>query len=157
MCFISVAFLLKVRGAEKIAELANHVIVCGAEESFHNFIEQLRRCDPMRPPIVILHPKLPRSWSLLQTMFQPLHYVQVHTTCLCCCFPSFIHSFIQSSIHSSIHPSAHAFIHSFIYLVKSWRYDWLLLTLRTCRMSSKSLMKFLQRSLYDVHLVIRDA
>lgn len=65
-----------VRGAEKISELANHVIVCGAEESFHNFIEQLRRCDPMRPPIVILHPKLPRSWSLLQTMFQPLHYVQ---------------------------------------------------------------------------------
>ncbi len=68
---------MQVRGAEKIAELANHVIVCGAEESFHNFIEQLRRCDPMRPPVVILHPKLPRSWSLLQTMFHPLHFVQV--------------------------------------------------------------------------------
>ena len=53
------------------------MIVCGAEESFHNFIEQLRRCDPMRPPVVILHPKPPRSWSLLQSMFHPLHFVQV--------------------------------------------------------------------------------
>ena len=53
------------------------MIVCGAEESFHNFIEQLRRCDPMRPPVVILHPKLPHSWSLLQSMFNPLHFVQV--------------------------------------------------------------------------------
>jgi len=111
VCFISVAFSLQVRGAEKIAELANHVIVCGAEESFHNFIEQLRRCDPMRPPIVILHPKLPRSWSLLQTMFQPLHYVQVHTTCLCCCFPSFIHSIIHSFIYLSIRSCTHPFIH----------------------------------------------
>lgn len=69
--------LLQVRGADKIAELSNHVIVCGAEESFHNFIEQLRRCDPMRHPVVILHPKPPRSWALLQSMFHPLHYVQV--------------------------------------------------------------------------------
>ncbi|KAL3142086.1 hypothetical protein ABBQ32_004709 [Trebouxia sp. C0010 RCD-2024] len=65
-----------VRGAEKIAELRNHVIVCGAEESFHNFIEQLHRCDPLRPPVVILHPKLPKSWSVLQSMFHPLHFVQ---------------------------------------------------------------------------------
>ena len=68
---------VQVRGADKIAELSDHVIVCGAEESFHNFIEQLRRCDPMRPPVVILHPKPPKSWSLLQSMFRPLHFVQV--------------------------------------------------------------------------------
>jgi len=129
VCFISVAYTLQVRGADKICELANHVIVCGAEESFHNFIEQLRRCDPMRPPIVILHPKLPRSWSLLQTMFQPLHYVQVRSTCLCCCSslwlcPSICLSFLSLlslllllsllfSIKKSIifRPSIHPFIH----------------------------------------------
>lgn len=68
---------MQVHGSEKIAELANHVIVCGAEESFHNFIEQLRRCDPLHPPVVILHPNLPKSWSVLHSMFQPLHFVQV--------------------------------------------------------------------------------
>ena len=71
----------QVRGADKIAKLRNHVIVCGAEESFHNFVEQLRRCDPMRPPVVILHPKMPRSWALLHSLFDPIHFVQVgHTT-----------------------------------------------------------------------------
>ncbi len=125
MCFTRVTYTLQVRGADKISELANHVIVCGAEESFHNFIEQLRRCDPMRPPIVILHPKLPGSWSLLQTMFQPLHYVQVLTACLCCCFPSFdclcilffIHfSFMHACIHLSIHSALCSCIHLPIHL-----------------------------------------
>lgn len=68
---------LQVRGAEKVANLKGHVIVCGAEESFYNFVEQLRRCDPLRPPVVILHPRLPKHFAALQQMFQPLHYVQV--------------------------------------------------------------------------------
>lgn len=68
---------MQVRGAEKIADLKGHVIVCGAEESFHNFVEQLRRCDPLRPSVVILHPRLPKYFAALQQMFQPLHYVQV--------------------------------------------------------------------------------
>ena len=76
-CLSQMLLSLQVRGAEKIADLTGHVIVCGAEESFHNFIEQLRRCDPQRPPVVILHPRLPKFFAALQQMFQPLHYVQV--------------------------------------------------------------------------------
>ena len=51
------------------------MIICGAEGSFVNFVEQLRRCDPMSTPVVVLHPRRPSAaWTALKAL-GPIHYV----------------------------------------------------------------------------------
>ncbi len=61
--------------AGPLGDLSGHVIICGAEGSFVNFVEQLRRCDPMPTPIVVLHPRRPSaSWTALKAL-GPVHYV----------------------------------------------------------------------------------
>ena len=51
------------------------MIICGAEGSFVNFVEQLRRCDPMSTPVVVLHPRRPSTaWTALKAL-GPIHYV----------------------------------------------------------------------------------
>jgi voltage-gated potassium channel Kch len=58
-----------------VEELSGHVIICGAEDSFVTFVEQLRRCDPMPTPVVVLHPRRPSaSWPALKAL-GPVHYV----------------------------------------------------------------------------------
>lgn len=58
-----------------LGDLVGHVIVCGAEGSFVNFVEQLRRCDPMPTPVVVLHPRRPAaSWPALKSL-GPVHWV----------------------------------------------------------------------------------
>lgn len=40
-----------------------------------NFVEQLRRCDPMPTPVVVLHPRRPSAaWTTLKTL-GPIHFV----------------------------------------------------------------------------------
>ncbi|KAK9808990.1 hypothetical protein WJX72_007481 [[Myrmecia] bisecta] len=64
------------KGTAALGELSKHVIVCGAEESFLNFVEQLRRSDPMQSPVVILHPTRPmRAWPQLQAL-GPVFFVR---------------------------------------------------------------------------------
>ena len=59
-----------------LGSLSGHVIICGAEESFVNFVEQLRRCDPMPTPIVVLHPVRPAaSWAALKGL-GPVQWVR---------------------------------------------------------------------------------
>ena len=61
--------------AGPLGDLSGHVIICGAEGSFVNFVEQLRRCDPMPTPIVVLHPRRPSAaWTALKTL-GPVHFV----------------------------------------------------------------------------------
>ncbi|EIE18822.1 hypothetical protein COCSUDRAFT_59753 [Coccomyxa subellipsoidea C-169] len=58
-----------------LGDLAGHVIVCGAAGSFVNFVEQLRRCDPMPTPVVVLHPTRPSAaWPALRAL-GPVHWV----------------------------------------------------------------------------------
>ncbi|PRW44899.1 Potassium channel subfamily T member 2 isoform A [Chlorella sorokiniana] len=49
------------RGPASPLPLGGHFIVCGAEESFAPFVEQLRKCGPRDTPIVILHPTRPEN------------------------------------------------------------------------------------------------
>ncbi|BDA48910.1 probable potassium channel subfamily T member 2 at N-terminal half [Coccomyxa sp. Obi] len=61
--------------AGPLGEVEGHVIVCGAEASFVNFVEQLRWCDPMPTPIVLLCPKRPAAaWPALRAL-GPVHWV----------------------------------------------------------------------------------
>ena len=61
--------------AGPLGDLSGHVIICGAEGSFVNFVEQLRRCDPMPTPVVVLHPRRPSAaWTTLKTL-GPIHFV----------------------------------------------------------------------------------
>lgn len=64
-----------VQAAGPLGEVEGHVIVCGAEASFVNFVEQLRRCDPMPTPVVVLCPKRPAAaWPALRAL-GPVHWV----------------------------------------------------------------------------------
>lgn len=64
-----------VQEAGPLGNLSGHVIICGAEGSFVNFVEQLRRCDPMPTPVVVLHPRRPSAaWSALKAL-GPIHFV----------------------------------------------------------------------------------
>lgn len=77
--------------AGPLGSLSGHVIICGAEGSFVNFVEQLRRCDPMPTPVVVLHPRRPSAaWSALKAL-GPVHFVAGEfsafdgiTACHCC-------------------------------------------------------------------------
>lgn len=61
--------------AGPLGNLSGHVIICGAEGSFVNFVEQLRRCDPMPTPVVVLHPRRPSvAWTALKAL-GPVHFV----------------------------------------------------------------------------------
>ena len=61
--------------AGPLGDLSGHVIICGAEGSFVNFVEQLRRCDPMPTPVVVLHPRRPSAiWTALKAL-GPVHFV----------------------------------------------------------------------------------
>lgn len=63
-----------------IEALEGHVIVCGAEESFIPFLEQLRRTQATETHVVLLHPvRPPKIWSTLSTM-GPTHYVRVSSS-----------------------------------------------------------------------------
>lgn len=63
------------QAAGPLGNLSGHVIICGAEGSFVNFVEQLRRCDPMSTPVVVLHPRRPSAaWTALKAL-GPIHYV----------------------------------------------------------------------------------
>ena len=69
--------------------LSSHIIICGAAESFVSFVQQLRKCDPISTPIVVLHPELPKAiWPQLKAQ-GPMHFVQAsrassaHRTCHC--------------------------------------------------------------------------
>ena len=56
--------------------LSSHIIICGATESFVSFVQQLRKCDPISTPIVVLHPELPKAvWPQLKA-HGPMHFVQ---------------------------------------------------------------------------------
>ena len=58
-----------------LGDLSGHVIICGAEGSFVNFVEQLRRCDPMPTPVVVLHPRRPSAaWTALRAL-GPVQFV----------------------------------------------------------------------------------
>ena len=62
---------------EKIKELTGHVIICGAEESFCTFLEQLRRVEPQRMAVVLLHPSWStRMWESLSA-FGPIFFIRV--------------------------------------------------------------------------------
>ena len=56
--------------------LDGHVIVCGSPASHVSFVEQLRRCDPLPTPVVILAPQKPdpEAWAALQAL-GPVHHV----------------------------------------------------------------------------------
>lgn len=56
--------------------LSNHIIICGASESFVSFAQQVRKCDPISTPLVILHPEIPKGiWPELKAL-GPLHFVK---------------------------------------------------------------------------------
>ncbi len=61
----------------EITELRDHIIVCGVDDSFVGFIDQLRRCDPRRTPIVILAPIRPSKAMITLKSLGPIFYVQV--------------------------------------------------------------------------------
>ncbi|KAK9831914.1 hypothetical protein WJX84_009658 [Apatococcus fuscideae] len=60
----------------EITELRDHIIVCGVDDSFVGFIDQLRRCDPRRTPIVILAPIRPSKAMITLKSLGPIFYVQ---------------------------------------------------------------------------------
>jgi hypothetical protein len=55
--------------------LAGHVIVAGAPASVLPFVAQLRACDPVATPVVVLAPRLPSDWDALRALGGPLHHV----------------------------------------------------------------------------------
>ncbi len=61
----------------EITELRDHIIVCGVDDSFVGFIDQLRRCDPRRTPIVILAPVRPAKALIALKTLGPIFFVQV--------------------------------------------------------------------------------
>ncbi len=86
-----------VQEAGPLGNLSGHVIICGAEGSFVNFVEQLRRCDPMPTPVVVLHPRRPSAaWSALKAL-GPIHFVAGEF------------SAVEKSLHgTAVNPSAHS-------------------------------------------------
>ena len=77
-----------VQDSDNINELTGHVIMCGAEESFCTFLEQLRRVEPQKMPVVLLHPTWNQQlWESLST-FGPIFFIRVrggpvgHSLCL---------------------------------------------------------------------------
>lgn len=75
LCCVAHGHIAAQEAAGPLGDLRGHVIICGAEGSFVNFVEQLRRCDPMPTPVVVLHPRRPStSWSALKAL-GPIHYV----------------------------------------------------------------------------------
>lgn len=75
ICLLMIRAPVSMQAAGALGDLSGHVIVCGAEDSFVNFVEQLRRCDPMPTPVVVLHPRRPTGlWPALKAL-GPVHYV----------------------------------------------------------------------------------
>lgn len=55
--------------------------MCGAVDSFLAFIEQLRKCDPIDTPVVVLHTSMPKDiWPQLKAL-GPIQFVQVNLNC----------------------------------------------------------------------------
>ena len=42
-----------------LGALSGHIIICGAEQAFLGFVRQLRACDSLPTPVVVLHPSNP--------------------------------------------------------------------------------------------------
>ena len=71
----------RVQNDENIRELTGHIIMCGAEESFCTFLEQLRRVEPQKMPVVLLHPTWNRQlWESLSS-FGPIFFIRVAPCC----------------------------------------------------------------------------
>ena len=57
------------------APLTGHIIVTGAPASLLPFVEQLRACDPVASPLVVLAPTRPPDWGAV-TSLGPAFYVR---------------------------------------------------------------------------------
>lgn len=63
-----------------IDALEGHVIMCGAEESFLPFLEQLRKVEATETQVVLMHPARPPTIWPAMAALGPTHFVLVRPT-----------------------------------------------------------------------------